>query len=50
MRAQFMFRCSDCKMENYIGTRNKTKNPDKMEVSKFCKKCNKRTLHKEKAK
>lgn len=50
VRAQFMYRCSVCKMENYIGTRNKTKNPDKMEVNKFCPKCNKQTLHKEKSK
>lgn len=45
-----MYRCADCKMENYIGERNKTKNPDKLEVKKFCSKCNKRTTHKEKSK
>ncbi len=37
-------------MENYTGDRNRTKHPDKMEAVKFCPKCNKHTLHKEKSK
>lgn len=50
MRAKFVYRCDVCKNENYIGDRNKTKNPDKMEIQKFCSNCNKKTLHKEKSK
>ena len=50
MRSKFVYRCTVCKMENYIGDRNKSKNPDKMEVQKYCSKCNKKTAHKEKSK
>ncbi len=50
MRNKFVYRCSVCKEENYIGDRNRTKNPDKMEIQKYCSKCNAKTLHKEKSK
>ena len=50
MRTKFTFKCRKCNSENYIGTRNKTKQPDKMEVNKYCKKCDSKTLHKEKSK
>lgn len=50
MRAKFVYKCTQCNHENYIGDRNKTKNPDKMEVQKFCKNCNAKTMHKEKSK
>ena len=50
MREKHLKVCTVCKSENYIGTRNKTKQPEKQEVMKFCPKCNKHTLHKEKAK
>lgn len=48
MREQIIFRCSECKDENYISTRNKRKNPEKMTIQKYCPKCNKKTAHKEK--
>lgn len=48
MRDRITFKCSDCGEENYIGTRNKRKNPERMQISKFCPRCNKQTLHKEK--
>ncbi len=50
MRNKFVYRCAECKWENYIGDRNKTKNPDKMEIQKYCANCNAKTLHKEKSK
>ena len=37
-----------CGNENYIGTRNKKKHPDKMVIKKYCPKCNQKTDHKEK--
>ena len=40
--------CSECKEENYIATKNKKTHPEKMEIKKFCKRCNKMTVHKEK--
>ncbi len=39
--------CSVCKSQNYISERNKTNTPDKVNISKFCRKCKKHTLHKE---
>lgn len=50
MRNKFVYRCDSCKNENYIGDRNKVKNPDKMEIQKYCSNCNTKTLHKEKSK
>ncbi len=41
------FECTQCKNRNYASTKNKKKNPDKLELKKFCKFCKKHTLHKE---
>ena len=41
-------KCSVCGEENYIGTRNKRKHTEKMEIKKYCPRCNKKTTHKEK--
>ena len=41
------FECTICKNRNYSSTKNKKKNPDKLELSKFCKVCKKHTKHKE---
>ncbi|MFA5499715.1 MAG: 50S ribosomal protein L33 [Candidatus Omnitrophota bacterium] len=41
------FECTACKNRNYYSTKNKKQNPDKIELSKFCKFCRKHTLHKE---
>jgi large subunit ribosomal protein L33 len=41
------FECTQCKNRNYSSTKNKKKNPDKLERKKFCKFCRKHTLHKE---
>lgn len=48
MRDRITFKCDTCGEENYIGTRNKRKNPERMQIQKFCSRCNKKTLHKEK--
>ncbi len=50
MRNKLTYFCMQCKMENYIGDRNRSKHPEKMEVKKFCSKCNAQTTHKEKSK
>ncbi|MBQ4182812.1 MAG: 50S ribosomal protein L33 [Bacilli bacterium] len=47
-RDQVILKCTECKNENYITTRNKRNHPDKMEIQKFCKHCGKMTIHKEK--
>ena len=48
MRDRLTLKCSVCGEENYISTRNKKKNPDRMVVNKYCPRCNKKTVHKEK--
>lgn len=47
-RMNLTLRCSECKSENYISTKNKKTMSGKLEKVKFCPKCNKRTLHVEK--
>lgn len=47
-REALTFKCTECGEENYIGTRNKRKHPEKMEIQKYCPRCNKKTAHKEK--
>ena len=47
--------CEVCKSQNYVTTRNKTNlqvksDKTKLEIKKFCKRCKKVTLHKEKSK
>lgn len=48
MRVQFVLKCTVCGDENYNLTKNKKTHPSRMEVQKFCKKCNAKTLHREK--
>ena len=47
-RENITFKCSECGEENYIGTRNTRKHTEKMEIKKYCPRCNKKTVHKEK--
>jgi large subunit ribosomal protein L33 len=42
--------CKECKSQNYITEKNKVNNPDKMVFKKYCKRCKKKTEHKEKTK
>jgi len=39
--------CSECKQRNYDTKKNKMHTPEKLERSKFCKFCNKHTIHRE---
>lgn len=45
--------CKECKSQNYATTRNKvniqnkTGGSGKLEVKKYCKRCKKKTVHKE---
>lgn len=48
MREKYTLRCTECKSENYIGKKNKQAHPERVEFNKFCPKCNKKTLHKQK--
>ena len=42
--------CSECKSQNYITERNKVNTPEKLELKKYCKRCRKATVHKERQK
>ena len=48
VRDKLIYRCTECGEENYIGDKNKRLHPDRLEISKFCPRCNKKTVHKEK--
>ncbi|QQH20930.1 50S ribosomal protein L33 [Mycoplasmopsis bovis] len=39
-RDGFTLFCTDCKMENYISKKNKKNTPEKVELKKFCARCN----------
>lgn len=47
MRENLTLACGDCKQRNYETNKNKTNNPDRIEMKKFCKFCKKHTVHKE---
>ncbi|MBI9032731.1 50S ribosomal protein L33 [bacterium] len=47
MRDIIILECTECKNRNYTTTRNKRKNPGKLELKKFCPACRKHTTHKQ---
>ena len=48
MRDRITLKCSECGSENYINTRNKKTQTERMVAKKYCSKCNSKTEHKEK--
>ncbi len=47
MRIIIQLACAECKRRNYSTTKNRTRTPDKLEQSKYCRFCKKHTSHKE---
>lgn len=47
VRNKVILACTECKQRNYNTMKNKRNNPDRIELMKYCKFCNKETLHKE---
>ena len=47
MRVKITLSCTECKQRNYNTKKNKKKNPDRLEMNKYCRFCKKHTLHKE---
>lgn len=39
--------CETCKERNYTSTKNKQNTPDRIVLQKYCKRCKKKTSHKE---
>ncbi len=49
-RYSLTLKCTECGEETYITSKNKKNNPDRLEVKKYCPRCKKATLHREKKK
>ena len=47
MRVKITLACSECKQRNYETKKNKKNDPDRLEMNKYCRFCNKHTLHRE---
>lgn len=47
MRNAVTLACTECKQRNYQTNKNKKNDPDRLELSKYCKFCKKQTAHKE---
>ena len=47
MRTKITLACQDCKQRNYNTTKEKKNHPERMEIKKFCRFCNKHTAHRE---
>ncbi|HEY8436022.1 MAG TPA: 50S ribosomal protein L33 [Haloplasmataceae bacterium] len=50
MRVNITLECTECKEQNYISTKNRKTNPDRLELQKYCPRCNRKTLHRERRK
>jgi large subunit ribosomal protein L33 len=46
-RVKVTLACSDCKQRNYNTMKNKKNDPDRLEMSKYCRFCKKHTSHRE---
>ncbi|MBO5578593.1 MAG: 50S ribosomal protein L33 [Bacilli bacterium] len=49
-RISITLKCTECGEENYLTSKNKKSNPDRLEKMKYCPRCKKKTLHREKKK
>ena len=47
MREKIILVCEECLSRNYSTTKNKAITSTRLEIKKFCPKCNKYTIHKE---
>ncbi len=46
-RERITLACSECKQRNYDTKKNNMHTPDNLELKKFCRFCNKHTIHRE---
>lgn len=47
MRVNITLECTECGERNYISTKNKRTNPERIELKKYCSRDKKHTLHRE---
>ncbi|MDO4499759.1 MAG: 50S ribosomal protein L33 [Erysipelotrichaceae bacterium] len=46
-KKRIILTCSECLSRNYSTNKNRTGAKERLELMKYCPKCNKHTLHKE---
>ena len=46
-RNKITLACTECKNRNYDSFKNKKNDPERIELKKYCPKCNRHTVHKE---
>ncbi len=46
-RKNIILACTECQERNYATSKNTSANPERIEITKFCSRCGKRTVHKE---
>ncbi|MCH9817183.1 MAG: 50S ribosomal protein L33 [Actinomycetia bacterium] len=47
VRPKITLACQECKERNYITKKNRRNDPDRLEVKKYCARCDAHTVHKE---
>ena len=47
MRELVILACTECKQRNYTTNKNKRNDPDRIELKKYCRFCQRHTVHKE---
>jgi len=47
VRPKITLACTECKERNYITKKNRRNDPDRLELSKFCPRDKRHTLHRE---
>ena len=46
-RDKIILECTDCRNRNFFLDKNKRKHPERVEMRKYCPRCNKHVAHKE---
>ena len=47
MRIKIVLECEECHARNYTQSKNKQEHPERIQVKKFCPRCNRHTIHRE---
>jgi large subunit ribosomal protein L33 len=46
-RSSINLACTECRQRNYVTTKNRRNDPDRLELTKFCPRCRVRRAHRE---
>ncbi|MBN1565913.1 MAG: 50S ribosomal protein L33 [Anaerolineae bacterium] len=47
IRLVIHFACTECNERNYTSMKNRRNDPQRLELTKYCSRCKKHTLHRE---